>query len=99
MHKHKPRQILQLDPKDNVAVALTDLQSGENVEFGGRTCTLVSNVPAKHKFATEDLAKGADVIMYGGLVGKTTMPIRPGELLTTGNIHHDTTDFHEKSGT
>ena len=99
MHKQQQRQILQLDSKDNVVVALTDLKSGESVEFGSRTYTLVSNVPAKHKFATEDLATGTDVIMYGGLVGKTTGPIRRGELLTTGNIHHETTDFHEKSGT
>ena len=93
------RQILQLDPQDNVVVALTDLKSGESVGFGSQSYTLVSNVPAKHKFATQDLATGADVIMYGGLVGKTMVPIRRGELLTVRNIHHETSDFHEKSGT
>ena len=93
------RQILRLDAKDNVVVALTDLKSGERIEIDGQACTLVSNIPAKHKFATEDLATGTDVIMYGGLVGKTTQPIRRGDLLSTANLHHDASEFHEKSGT
>ena len=75
------------------------LKAARAWSLAGRTYTLVSDLPAKHKFATEDLASGANVIMYGGLVGKTTGPIRRGELLTTGNIHHDSTDFHQKSGT
>ena len=45
-------RILQLDPRDNVLIALTDLNQGEQVEFSGKSYTLVSNVPAKHKFAT-----------------------------------------------
>ena len=59
---------------------------------------MASNIPPKHKFVTTDLAEGADVIMYGGLVGKTTAPIRRGELLSVRNIHHEASDFHEKSG-
>jgi altronate hydrolase len=43
--------VLQLDPRDNILVALRDLRVGEEVAVGGRTHTLVSNVPAKHKFA------------------------------------------------
>ncbi len=58
-------KVLQLDSRDNVLVALTDLKQGERVEVSGKSYTLVSNVPAKHKFATQDLAAGADVIMYG----------------------------------
>jgi altronate hydrolase len=94
---HNQRQILKLDSRDNVAVALTDLKSGDTVEWDGSTYTLITNVPAKHKFATVDLASGADVLMYGGLVGKTTAPIRKGELLSVRNIHHEASDFHEKS--
>lgn len=36
----------------------------------------MSNVPAKHKFATADLAPGGEVIMYGVLVGKAMKTIR-----------------------
>ena len=73
-----PDRVLQLDSRDNVLIALTDLSQGEQIEFAGNTYTLVSSVPAKHKFATQDLAAGAAVIMYGVLVGKAAKPIQPG---------------------
>ncbi len=93
-----PDRVLQLDSRDNVLIALTDLSQGEQIEFAGNTCTLVSGVPAKHKFATQDLAAGGAVIMYGVLVGKAAKPIQRGERLTTSNVQHQASDFHEQSG-
>src|SRR5438128_11769490 len=94
MHMQK---VLQLDPRDNVLIALTDLERGEAIEHSGKQYTLVSRVPAKHKFATEDLAPGAYVTMYGVLVGKIFRAVRRGELLTTANVHHEAAEYHEKS--
>ena len=91
-------RVLQLDSRDNVLIALTDLNQGEQVELSGTSYTLASNVPAKHKFAIEDLAIGAGVIMYGVLVGKAAKPIRRGERLTTINVQHQAADFHELAG-
>jgi altronate hydrolase len=91
------QRVLQLDPRDNVLIALTDLKLGERVEFAGNVHSLLSNVPAKHKFAMQDFDIGANVIMYGVLVGKAFKPVRQGELLTVGNIHHEAAAFHEKS--
>src|SRR5437762_13068643 len=79
-------RILKLDPSDNVLIALTDLNQREQIAFSGNNYTLVSDIPAKHKFATEDLAIGADVIMYGVIVGRAAKPVRQGERLTTSNI-------------
>src|ERR1700720_2189177 len=92
-------KVLKLDSRDNVLVALTDLKEGERIGFSGQSYTLVSSVPAKHKFAVQDLAAGADVIMYGGVVGKATKPISLGQALTTSNVQHQASDFHEQSGT
>ncbi len=92
------RTVLQLDSRDNVLIALTDLKAGERIEFAGQTCSLVKNVPAKHKFAIRNLAVGDEVIMYGVLVGKAVKPIAAGDLLTLGNIHHQAAPFHEQSG-
>src|SRR5450432_1386828 len=92
------RPVFQLDPRDNVLIALVDLKSGERIEFSGQTHTLTTNVPAKHKFAMRSLAAGDDIIMYGVLVGRAVKPIAAGELLTTGNIHHEAADFQEQSG-
>jgi altronate hydrolase len=89
-------RVLQLDPRDNVLIALCNLPKGETVTLGSRALVLSSDVPAKHKFATQDLATGADIIMYGVLVGKAVAPIRQGELLTTRNVHHETAPFRDK---
>jgi len=93
-----PRTVLQLDPRDNVLIALVDLKSGEKIDFSGQTHTLTTNVAAKHKFAMRNLAAGDDIIMYGVLVGRAVRPIAAGEVLTIGNIHHQAADFHEQSG-
>jgi altronate hydrolase len=90
---------LRLDARDNVLIALHDLRRGDLVTFDNSEITLASDVAAKHKFATEDLASGDQVIMYGVLVGKAVQPIRKGEAITTRNIRHEATGFHEKSGT
>ena len=88
-------RVLRLDPRDNVLVALTDLCKGERVGFLEKDYILSSDVPAKHKFVTQDLAAGGDVIMYGVLVGKTVDALRPGDLLSTRNIRHAAAAFHE----
>ena len=72
------QKVLQLDPCDNVLIALTDLKEGEHVRFKGSSYSLLSSVPAKHKFVITDLPVGGDVIMYGVLVGKTYQPVRKG---------------------
>jgi altronate hydrolase len=93
-----PARVLKLDFGDNVLIALANLNQGEELQFENRTYPLVSNVPAKHKFATENLAVGDNVIMYGVVVGAAAKPIQRGERLTTSNVQHRATDFHEQSG-
>jgi altronate hydrolase len=90
-------RILKVDASDNVLIALTDLNQREQIAFSGNDYTLVSDIPAKHKFATEDLAIGADVIMYGVIVGRAVKPVRQGERLTTSNIRHQSASFHQQS--
>ena len=92
-----PRTVLQLDSDDNVLIALTDLRAGDRIEFGDKAYILPKNVPAKHKFAMNDLAVGDDVVMYGVLVGRAARPIAVGEVLTTTNIQHQAAPFREQS--
>jgi altronate hydrolase len=91
-------QVLKLNPKDNVLVALLDLKKDQQVEWSGQSYVLLTEVAAKHKFAMQDLAPGDEIVMYGVLVGKAQQPIRKGEVLTTSNIRHDASSFHQKSG-
>jgi len=90
-------RVLQLNTKDNVLVALSDLRQGERIEFAGRTFLLKTDVPGKHKFATEEIAPGGAVVMYGVLIGKATKAIGEGEKLTTRNTRHEAAAFHEKT--
>ncbi|HZD50948.1 MAG TPA: UxaA family hydrolase [Silvibacterium sp.] len=77
------RKILQIDPRDNVLVALEPLNAGEPVTFAHATYSPVAAIPAKHKFATEDLPVGSHVIMYGGVVGRVREAIPRGGLIGT----------------
>src|SRR5579859_7085599 len=90
------RCVLRLDPRDNALVALTDLRQGETVTFGGADYVLPAAVPAKHKFVTEDLPAGGNVIMYGVLVGRTSEALPRGGLLSTRNLRHAASSFHQR---
>jgi len=90
-------RVLQLNAKDNVLVALSDLRQGEEISFAGRTYRLKTDVPAKHKFATEEIGKDGAVVMYGVLIGKAMEPISTGERVTTRNTHHEAATYHEKT--
>src|SRR5215813_2679465 len=90
-------KVLQLNAQDNVLVALQNLAQGDFVTFADNSYSLASSVPAKHKFAIRDLAAGDPVLMYGVVVGKAVEPIAKGSLLTTRNVRHDASAFHEKS--
>lgn len=85
--------VLKVHPSDNVIVALRDLSAGQIIEFEGQTYQLPYPVSAKHKFATEDLPEGGEVIMYGVLVGKASQPIKRSEPITTFNLKHSAETF------
>ena len=87
------REVLKLDRKDNVLIALRDLRKGEQVGYGDQTYSLVSDVPAKHKFATQDFPADGDIVMYGVLVAKATEPIGKGAILTTRNTRHEAAEY------
>src|SRR5277367_5928836 len=85
--------LLKIDPLDNVLVALTTLPGGEPVSFAGVTWVPLTDIPAKQKFAIEDLPVGSKIIMYGGVVGSVREAIPRGGLLSTRNVQHDATGF------
>jgi len=78
------------NPKDNVALALVDLKSGDvvDVDKGDKkvSVTIKEAVPFGHKFALEPIKSGGDVTKYGGFIGKATKDIAVGEHVHTHNI-------------
>jgi altronate hydrolase len=88
-----PETVLQLDPRDNVLVALSTLDLGTKVQFGSASCMVTQTIPAKHKMALVDLKPGDIIFMYGMVVGEVVEAIQRGGLLTTRNIRHRAADY------
>ncbi|MBK7870306.1 MAG: altronate dehydratase [Saprospiraceae bacterium] len=89
--------ILKIHPADNVIVALTNLKKGETVRLDGEEYYLLEDIPAKHKFVTEDLNAGDPVTMYGVLVGKAQNFILKGGLISTSNVKHAANQYEVKA--
>ena len=88
---------LQIDPRDNVLVALAPLTAGTVVHYGhppaSDACPVTENIPAKHKVALVDLKPGDLIRMYGMVVGEVTQAIPRGGLLSTRNVRHRTDPY------
>ncbi|MFP5040270.1 UxaA family hydrolase [Parasediminibacterium sp. JCM 36343] len=83
-----PHLVLQIHPKDNVLVALTDLTVGQSIIYNKETYLLLEPIPAKHKFFMQDMATGEEVYMYGVLVGKVQHYVAKGARMTVDNTKH-----------
>ena len=84
---------LQIHPADNVLVALQNLAAGTSIQFNGNTITLVTDVPAKHKFTIDAIKADEPIMMYGVLVGKASRDLLKGEQITVDNVYHASEDF------
>lgn len=91
------RKTLRIHPDDNLLVALSDLEAGEEIKFNGHPILLRSNIPAKHKLAATGLKSGDKVYMYGSVVGTVTEDIPEGGLLTTENTNHSVSGFSSRA--
>ena len=85
---------IRIHPKDNVLVALQNLEQGREINFEGQTFKLTEKVDAKHKFSINALQAGDEIFMYGVLVGKATVAIPQGGPISTQTVHHASGEFH-----
>ncbi len=86
-------QVTKVHPGDNVLVALTNLEEGNEVTYNGEVYTIIGKVAAKHKFVTIDVHPGDVLFMYGVLVGKAQSFIPRGSAITTSNVKHAANSF------
>jgi altronate hydrolase len=85
--------IVQVHPKDNVLVALSDLPKGKKVLYGGKEYLLAEDIPAKHKFTMQNISTGDAVYMYGVLVGRAKENIGMGSRISTANLKHASDEY------
>jgi len=86
------RQFLVHDTRDNVGVAVVDIEAGQVV--AGATLdngdmlhvTACEAIPLGHKIALKDLRVGDTVIKYGEDIGKVVASIRAGEHVHVHNL-------------
>lgn len=64
---------IRINKKDNVAVAITDIEKNQLIKKG-------------HKFALRDIAKGEKVIKYGAPIGIATKDIAEGDWVHVHNV-------------
>jgi altronate hydrolase len=81
----RPR-LVQIDPRDNVAVATEPLAAGSEVKLDGRTLVVSTDVPAAHKVALAAIEPHAPVVKYGYPIGRATEPIPPGAWVHEHNV-------------
>ncbi len=73
---------IQINPKDNVAVALRPIAAG--TVFAGVTANM--DIPQGHKMALLPLNTQDQVMKYGFSIGHATAPIQPGDWVHTHNM-------------
>lgn len=77
---------IQINPKDNVAIAITDLAVGEEVAFSGITLLIREPIAAYHKVAIIKIQKNETVFRYGVSIGQSTQDIEPGSHVHLHNM-------------
>ncbi len=80
------KDYLKINPADNVAVAISALQNGTEVNVDGVAFVLKSDIPAGHKFALTDIKEGENIIKYGFPIGHAKHDIALGSFLDDHDI-------------
>jgi len=78
---------MQVDGRDNVAVALRPISAGEVVEVAGQRITARDSIEQGHKIALVAMAPGEQVLRYGWPIGSATQGIEPGAHVHSHNVH------------
>lgn len=85
----KVNRAIVIDPMDNVATAIMNLDSGEVIDLRSLAdvkVNLKQSIPFGHKFALKRIEKGENVIKYGEVIGRTTRTIEKGEHVHIHNV-------------
>jgi len=84
------RYLQVVEPTDNVATALRELEAGETVTVAvgdeDRTVEVQEDVIFGHKIAIEDLSAGDTIVKYGKSIGNATEDISAGTWVHVRNV-------------
>jgi altronate dehydratase small subunit len=84
------RYLQVVEPTDNVATALRELEAGETVTVAvgdeERTVEVQEDVIFGHKIAIEDITAGDTIVKYGKSIGNATEDIPAGTWVHVQNV-------------
>ncbi|MDO3380716.1 UxaA family hydrolase [Gilvimarinus algae] len=78
-------KLIHLHQQDNVAIAVADIASGEQLTVDGRVFEVVEPIGEMHKVAVDVIRQGEAVIKYGQFIGYAAADIAPGAHVHTHN--------------
>ena len=91
------KNYVQIDPRDNIIVAITNLEKGLSAKIGKQKVVLKEDIKQKHKFALNDFEVDDEIFMYGLLIGKAIQPIKAGSAINIYNLKHSSAEYSEKN--
>ncbi len=78
--------LLQIDPRDNVAVALDTIAAGSTLELAGHTLVAASTIARGHKVAIRNIEASKNIVKYGYPIGHATQGIAAGDWVHVHNL-------------
>jgi altronate dehydratase small subunit len=86
------KKAIQIDEKDNVATATSEIDAGQQLEVispEGKVILkpkLTEPIPFGHKLAIKPIKRGENIVKYGEVIGVATHPIKAGAWVNTHNV-------------
>ena len=84
------KKAIVMDPKDNVATLVTDVDKNDAVQVRTGDTLMEIRIQEKiqfgHKFAMKRISKGENVMKYGEIIGQTTRHINEGQHVHVHNV-------------
>lgn len=80
------KEYIKIHEKDNVLVAIKEIQKGTVISIDNMEITALEDIPAGHKMAIFDIAAGDGVIKYGSCIGNAQSDIKAGSWGHTHNV-------------
>lgn len=95
----KEAVLVKLSPKDNVAVALGEMERGAVGDISGDKILIATNLSMGQKVACQDIERGAQVLKYGFPIGFAKVDIVKGDHVHVHNLESNYTKTHSLSET
>ena len=80
------KPFIKIHPADTVAVALSPLKEGTEIQIDNQTVVLTEDIPQGHKFALTNITEGDSIIKYGNSIGVAKTDITKGSWIHTHNM-------------